>query len=146
MAEPSNEDIVRRYWRANEAHDFDTLSALRHRDWTAEWPQSGERLRGDANARAMLENFPGGLPDIKAGRLVGSEDRWVVTPVYTIQRVVGSGDSWWGDGTVSYPDGSTWCLATLVEIRDGKIYRQTDYFAEPFEAPAWRAPWVERMG
>jgi hypothetical protein len=28
---------------------------------------------------------------------------------------------------------------------DGKIVRQTDYFANPFEAPAWRSKWVERM-
>jgi hypothetical protein len=29
--------------------------------------------------------------------------------------------------------------------RDGKIWRDTRYYAEPFEAPAWRAQWVERM-
>jgi hypothetical protein len=34
----------------------------------------------------------------------------------------------------------------LVQVRDGKIYRETAYFAAPFEAPEWRAPWVERMG
>ena len=145
MTERSNEEIVRGYWRAHVAHDFDTLSALRHADWTAEWPQSGERVRGDANARAMVENVPGRLADFNAGRLVGSEDRWVMTPLYTIQRVVGNGDFWWGDGTISYSDGSTWYLAVLIELRDGRIYRETDYFAAPFDAPAWRAPWVERM-
>jgi ketosteroid isomerase-like protein len=146
MAERSNEEIVRHYWQAHAANDFDKLSELRHREWTVEWPQSGERIRGDANARAMVDNYPGGLPDINAGRIVGSEDRWVTTPMYTIQRVVGNGDFWWGDGTVSYPDGSMWSLAVLVQVRDGKIYRETDYFAAPFDPPAWRAPWVERMG
>jgi hypothetical protein len=29
------------------------------------------------------------------------------------------------------------------EFRDGKIGRETRYYAEPFEAPAWRAQWVE---
>jgi hypothetical protein len=33
----------------------------------------------------------------------------------------------------------------IVEFRDGKIWRDTRYYAEPFEAPAWRAQWVERM-
>jgi hypothetical protein len=147
MTERSNEEVLRSYVQAHAAHDFDTLSELRHREWTAEWPQSGERIRGDANARAMIENYPDDrLPDFNAGRIVGSQDRWVTTPMYTIQRVVGSGDFWWGDGTVSYPDGSTWSLAVLVQLRDGMIYRETDYFAAPFEAPAWRAPWVERMG
>jgi hypothetical protein len=33
----------------------------------------------------------------------------------------------------------------MVELRDGKIYRETAYFAEPFEPPAWRAKWVEKI-
>ena len=32
------------------------------------------------------------------------------------------------------------------EIRDGRIARQTEYWPDPFEAPAWRAQWVERIG
>ena len=31
------------------------------------------------------------------------------------------------------------------ELRDGKISKQTTFFAQEFEAPAWRARWVERM-
>jgi hypothetical protein len=30
-------------------------------------------------------------------------------------------------------------------LRDGKIWRDTRYYAEPFEAPEWRAQWVERF-
>lgn len=33
---------------------------------------------------------------------------------------------------------------TLMEFEDGMLARQTDYFAEPFEAPEWRSKWVER--
>jgi hypothetical protein len=33
----------------------------------------------------------------------------------------------------------------IVEFRDGKIVRETRYYADPFEAPAWRAEWVESM-
>jgi hypothetical protein len=32
-----------------------------------------------------------------------------------------------------------------MEFRDGKVARETQYFADPFEASAWRRPWVERM-
>jgi hypothetical protein len=32
-----------------------------------------------------------------------------------------------------------------MQLRDGKVYRETWYFASPFEAPVWRAAWVERM-
>ena len=68
-----------------------------------------------------------------------------MTPLYQLQRIVGDGDAWWGDGTITYPDGSTWRLAMLLQLRDGRIFRETSYFAAPFEAPAWRAPFVERM-
>ena len=59
--------------------------------------------------------------------------------------IVGSGDSWWGDGTAIYPDGSHWFAAALIELRGGLIYRETWYFAPPLEPPAWRAAWVERI-
>jgi len=41
--------------------------------------------------------------------------------------------------------GQVFHVADIVEFRDGKIWRETRYYAEPFEAPAWRAQWVERM-
>ncbi len=143
MAEQSNEEVVRRYWKAHEAHDFDTLGSLRHREWTLEWPQTGERIRGHANDRAAAEAYPGGLPEYRVPRLVGSEDRWALSPSLTMHRIVGNGDFWWGDGTFSYPDGSAWFGAVLMELREGKIFRETGYFAPRSEAPAWRKAWVE---
>jgi hypothetical protein len=35
-------------------------------------------------------------------------------------------------------------MTSIVEFRDGKIAKQTDYFANAFEAPDWRAQWVQR--
>jgi ketosteroid isomerase-like protein len=145
MPQLSNEEVVRAYAAALATGDADALTKLRHPDWTVEWPQSGERVRGDASARAIDEAFPGGRPSVRSERFVGSEDRWIVTPIFTAQRIVGSGDSWWTDGTVAYGDGSTWLFASLLGLRDGKVHRETVYFAEPFEAPAWRAPFVERI-
>jgi hypothetical protein len=145
VASPSNEQVVRRYFQAQAAHDSDSAAALRDPGWLCEWPQSGERVRGSANDRAIMENWPGGRPSDLSVRVVGSEDQWVLTPSNTIHRVVGSGDFWFADGTSVYPDGSTWFLAVLIQLRDGKVHRETWYFAPPFEAPAWRAAWVERM-
>jgi len=34
---------------------------------------------------------------------------------------------------------------SIMEFRDGKVTRETQYFADPFGPPAWRAQWVERM-
>lgn len=148
MPERTNEEVVHAYTAAFEAVDRDALSALRHRDYVAEWPQSGERVRGDANMRAINDNWPGGQVEahLEPGHIVGSEDRWVMTPSYTLQRVAGSGDAWWADLSVRYPDGSTWTMIAFLELRDGKVLREVDYFAQPFEPAPWRARWVERTG
>jgi hypothetical protein len=34
---------------------------------------------------------------------------------------------------------------SIMEFRDGKVAHETQYFANPFEAPAWRAQWVEHQ-
>jgi hypothetical protein len=144
MTDDSNEAVVRRYVQAHQDHDYEAIGSLRHRDWTAEWPQSGERVRGHSNDRAIMDNWPGGRPSAGEVRIVGGEDRWVMTPLFTVHRVVGAGDSWWADGTASYPDGSTWFAAALLELRDQKLYRETWYFGPPLEAAEWRSAWVER--
>ena len=41
--------------------------------------------------------------------------------------------------------GSRYLGASIIELRDGKVARETDYYAQPFQAPEWRAQWVERM-
>ncbi len=56
---------------------------------------------------------------------------------------MGAGDEFTATGTVTYPDGGTWHFVTLLTVRDGMIWRQTDYFAEPFEVPDWRRPYVD---
>jgi hypothetical protein len=33
-----------------------------------------------------------------------------------------------------------------MEFRNGKVMHETQYFAEPFEAPAWRSQWVQKTG
>jgi hypothetical protein len=146
LGQPSNEEVVRSYLAATTAHDFDTLNKLRDADWIQDFPQTGERVRGHDNARAIMEHWPGGRPSPEPAHIVGSEDRWVTTPANTIQRVVGGGDLWWADGTARYPDGSTWFIALLLQLRDSMIHRETWYFAAPVEAPAWRAAWVEPIG
>lgn len=145
MATPSNEEIVRRYTIAHEAHDDDGIGALRAPDWTSDWPQSGERVRGHSNDRAIMRAWPGGRPQAGSVSVRGSEDQWVMTPAWTFQRVVGEGDLWWADAIATYPDGSTWFAAGLLELRSGKVHHETWFFGPPLEAPSWRAAWVERV-
>jgi hypothetical protein len=122
------------------------MARLRDPDFTVDYPQSGERIRGHANERAIADNYPGGLPAVDPGRIIGSEDRWVVTPSFTFERVAGSGDTWWFEGRARYPDGSTWFVTTMVRLRHGRIAREVTYWGLPFESPAWRAAWVEPIG
>jgi hypothetical protein len=143
VAGSSNEEIIHAYLRAITDNDEPAMGRLRDPAWWVDYPQSGERIRGHANERAIADNYPGGLPDIDTARVVGSEDRWVVTPSFTFERVAGSGDTWWGEGKARYPNGSTWHIVSMYQLRDGRIYREITYWAEPFEAPAWRAGWVE---
>lgn len=147
MAEPSGRAIVERYARALQDKDFDALALLLADDYVDELPQSGERVRGRANALAYLRSYPGGLGTIEptSARLVGAEDRWVLTPMFAPLRIEGSGDVYTYVGAVRYATGETWQMIQIVELRQGKIATTTSWFAAPFEAPEWRAPYVERF-
>jgi ketosteroid isomerase-like protein len=141
----STREVIDRYARAMEAHDLDALVEVFHPDYVEEYPQSGERIRGAANMRAMLANYPGGEPRPgKVDHIVGSEDRWVMTPSYLPMRVEGDGDQYTIVAHITYPDGSEWHEVQLVQLKDGRIARITAYYAAPFEAPVWRESYVER--
>jgi hypothetical protein len=58
--------------------------------------------------------------------------------------VLGSGNLWVSEYVISY-DGRPVYTVSIMEFRDGKVTRETQYFADPFEPPAWRAQWVERI-
>jgi hypothetical protein len=147
MAEPSGRETVERFVRAIEEQDFDAQAALLADDAIQDMPQSGERIRGKANWLAILRNYPGGVGTIdRAGsRLVGSEDQWVLTPSFNVMRIEGSGNVYTYAGTVTYGNGETWDMVTIVELRAGKVAKATAWYAAPFEAPEWRAQWVERI-
>ncbi|MEP7378544.1 MAG: nuclear transport factor 2 family protein [Chloroflexota bacterium] len=147
MAELSGRDIVERYARAVQEKDFDTHAALITDDYVDEMPQSGERVRGKSNFLAYARIYPGGVGTIDATstRLVGSEDRWVLTPSFTPLRIEGSGDVYTYVGTIRYSNGETWQMIQIVELRQGKIAKTTSWYAAPFEAPEWRAPFAERF-
>ena len=142
MTAAGNEQVVHRYSEASVRGDLDAMERLRHRDWTSEWPQSGELVRGSAAFRSINESYPGGAPRSELVRVVGAEDRWAVTPSQSVVRVAGSGDFWWTEWLVRYPGDRDYLCVSLVELRDGLVLHETVYWAEPYEAPAWRASFV----
>jgi hypothetical protein len=95
----------------------------RHEDFTVEFPQSGERLDRDG-LRRLQTTFPGGKP-----------------PKIDLRRLTGAGDVWFGETVIHYPDGTVSFGVTRVEFCDGKILKETRYYGEPFQVPAWRANW-----
>jgi ketosteroid isomerase-like protein len=145
-----NRQVVERFAAALAANDFDAQDALIHDDYVATWPQSGEVIRGRANRRAITEHYPGsegrlGL-GIATARIVGTDDKFISSPLpnWNMVHLQGSGDELTATGTITYPNGETWHYVSLITLRDGKIWRQVDYYAAPFEAPDWRIPYVER--
>ncbi len=129
MAAPtSNREVVERATQALGERDFAVLRELTQPDIVIEWPQSGERIRGLENAIAGIQNYPGGMPTLEDARVIGAEDRWVMTPSFTVLRVEGSGDVYTTVARLTYQNGEVWHLVGIFEIRDGKIAAWRDYF------------------
>jgi hypothetical protein len=127
--------------------DWDRFVEVYTPDTVEEYPQSGEVFRGLANVRAIREHYPGGLlessMDRDTIRLAASEEKWVMTPMYTAVRIEGSGSVGTAVIRIRYPEGVPWWTIIQYELRDGLIAHATTYFAQEFEAPDWRAPFRE---
>jgi hypothetical protein len=116
------ERMVRRWC---DAMDPELEYADRHPDFVADMPQSGERFASRDALRAMHHAFPN-------------------PPKIELRRVVGSGDVWVAEARSDY-GGETFHTVVVIELEDGLVVRETRYYAQPLDAPAWRAQWVERL-
>jgi ketosteroid isomerase-like protein len=145
MSHDSNRDVIEHYVGALAAQDYDAMWPLLHDDVVFDWPQSRERVRGKANVQAIDANYPGGLPSTRARRVLGSEDRWVIDPTFSPRRILGAGDIWTVEAEFRYPDGTDWAYCSVVELREGRAFHITEYWAPRSQAPEWRAHWVETL-
>jgi hypothetical protein len=141
----TNEHVAQRYIEAGARNQLDALEQMRTPDWQLRWPASNELVPSSAAYRTIHENYPGGFPRFEDIRVAGPDDRYVLTPAYTIVRVAGSGDLWLAEARVRYADGSEWCMAKVLELRDGKVHRETDYWAPVQEPPEWRATMTQPL-
>jgi ketosteroid isomerase-like protein len=139
---------LERFVAAMNRREYAALDELFTDDLVQDYPQSGEIVRGLRNFRAILENYPTGLPEgsIDSGtlRVSAKDEIKVVAPFFTVIRVEGAGDEGTYTLRTRYPDGSSWWTIGFYHLRDGRIDRATVFFAPEFEAPAWRAPYAER--
>lgn len=125
MDDRSKRLALEHHWTASDAGDFDAEHEIYREDAVLEYPQSGERIRGRANIQITRTRQP-------------SKKR------FAVRRIIGQGDLWVTEFILTY-DGKPSYTVSIMEFSGAKIARETQYFADPFEAAASRAQWVERM-
>ncbi|MBK8283703.1 MAG: nuclear transport factor 2 family protein [Ahniella sp.] len=117
--------IVRQFWALMASNNFDSVAAVLHERFVLDWPQSGERIRGAAHFAGMNREYPAHGP-------------WR----FEIRRLFGSGDT--AVSEVQVTDGAVTAVAiSFFRIEDSRIVHITEYWPDPFPAPASRARWVE---
>jgi len=120
----SNEAVIERLIKCINDRKVEVMDELFHDDAIMDWPQSGEKVVGADNRRGIYQSFP-------------------QLPTITPRRMVSDGDLVVAEASMDY-GGSSSKAVFIFELKDGKIAKETAYWSDPFEAPAWRAKWVEK--
>ena len=114
---------IEEHWTASESGDSDTEHAIYATDAILDYPQSGERFRG----RPKIEAQRGGHPAERHFRVL---------------RIRGGGDLWVSEVVITY-DGAPTYSVSVMEFGGDLVTHETQYFADPFPAAAWRAALAE---
>jgi hypothetical protein len=114
---------VEEHWRASECGDTEAEHAIYAADAILDYPQSGERFRG----RAAISAQRGGHPASRH---------------FTVVRIVGNGTLWVSHCIITY-DGEPTHSVSVMEFSDEQVVHETQYFADAFQAPQWRAALAE---
>ena len=114
---------IQQHWDASERGDVDAEHAIYAEHAILDYPQSGERFRG----RSKIQAQRGGHPAQRH---------------FTIRRILGSGDLWVSECVITY-DGVPTCSVSVMEITDGLVTHETQFFADPFPAAPGRAALAE---
>jgi SnoaL-like domain len=116
---------LERHWAASDANDFVLEHDIYREDAVLHYPQSGERIRGRQNIQESRRVQP------NAKR-------------FEVQRITGNGNLWVSEFILCY-DGVPSYVVSIMEFRDGKVARETQYFGDSFEPGPSRAHLVEPM-
>ena len=125
MEDRETRAALEQHWAASDASDFDGEHQIYREDAVLEYPQSGERIRG----RQKIKASRAAQPNRKR---------------FTVRRIIGAGDLWVTELVLTY-DGRPSYTVSIMELSDGKVARETQYFGDPFEPGPSRAQLVERM-
>ncbi|MGA7989092.1 MAG: nuclear transport factor 2 family protein [Candidatus Dormiibacterota bacterium] len=110
---------IEQHWAASESGDVEAEHRLYTEDAVLDYPQSGERFVG----RSTIAEQRRGNPAERH---------------FTLRRVVGTGSVWVSECVITY-DGRPTISVSVMEFGDDLVSHETQYFADPFEAPASRA-------
>jgi hypothetical protein len=130
-------DLFTRFANAVNSRDRAMLESMFHPEFTAMAPQSGERSKGFDGFWAQVESYPGGVPEMPAlpeARLLGDDDRWAITPAYTVVPLA-TPNQFTILAAAAYPDGQRWHTISMVELREELIYRMEFFYAPELPAP-----------
>jgi hypothetical protein len=129
ITQTSQEEQIRQalvaHWLASAVGDTNSEHDIYADDAICDYPQSGERILGRNNLQALRSHHPGKPSGFK------------------VRRMLGKGDLWITEYTIDYQGRSAFTVS-IMEFRDGKVVHETQYFADPFDAPAWRSQWVQQ--
>lgn len=113
------------HWAASDANDFEVEHQIYREDAVLEYPQSGERILGRRN--------------IQASRFAQPNKKR-----FTVRRILGIADLWVTEVVITYDTQPSYAVS-IMEFKEGKVTRETQYFGDAFEPGPSRAQWVERM-
>ncbi|MEI8406662.1 MULTISPECIES: nuclear transport factor 2 family protein [unclassified Kribbella] len=117
-------EIVGRYFETMAARDWDAFSEVLSEDVCYELPQTQEVISGREKYVAFNREYPGD---------------WELT----LTRVIVDGET--AAGSMNFTVGDQELVGLVfLELRDGLVTRVTDFWPEPYEAPAGREHLVER--
>jgi hypothetical protein len=116
--------MIREHYAA-AGTDEERVSTDYTEDAILDFPQGGERIRGRS-------------------RILGFRSAYPAQVQLTPRRIVGSGDAWVIESTISY-DGVPQFSVAIWELSGAKIVHETVYIGAGWEPPASRAEWVEPM-
>jgi hypothetical protein len=125
MKEEQIREILEAHWQASAIGDLDAEHDIYDDQVVCDYPQSGERILGRENLQGLRSHHPGKPAGFK------------------VKRIVGTGDLWVTEYTITYQQQSAFTIS-IMEFQNGKVIHETQYFADPFQAPAWRSQWVQQ--
>jgi hypothetical protein len=114
---------IQQHWEASERGDVDAEHAIYAADAILDYPQSGERFSG----RSKIQAQRGGHPAERH---------------FTVRRILGGGVLWVSECEITY-DGVPTYSVSVMELTDGLVTHETQYFADPFKAAPGRAALAE---